>query len=202
MYKTGKFQAGWPKKANVYDVLVNKNIEIQELQKKVEHKDELIHTVGHVALKNQRQIVDLIKSQNAREDEIKKLRKTVLKMSAENQKKNDEIIALKGEPPCAPVKRTNKKQMKKPVKQRTFQFKCEFPGCDKAYEKKKSFMRHLLRHKAKYNCPVCELNFGQISDLNRHLVRHTGRKPFRCDYCGLQFSQKSNLKRHMAVHLH
>lgn len=147
MYKTGKFQAGWPKKANVYDVLVNKNIEIQELQKKVEHKDELIHTVGHVALKNQRQIVDLIKSQNAREDEIKKLRKTVLKMSAENQKKNDEIIALKGEPnseekktpknsSCAPVKRTNKKQMKKPVKQCTFQFKCEFPGCVKAYEKK------------------------------------------------------------------
>ena len=33
--------------------------------------------------------------------------------------------------------------------------------------------------------------------LKRHMVVHTGQKPFPCQYCGRRFTQKSNVNLHL-----
>lgn len=49
-------------------------------------------------------------------------------------------------------------------------------------------------------CPSCNKKFGQIGNLNRHMLVHTNEKPYVCNTCGTVFSQKSHLKTHMVCH--
>ncbi|XP_077982638.1 ras-responsive element-binding protein 1-like isoform X2 [Glandiceps talaboti] len=49
----------------------------------------------------------------------------------------------------------------------------------------------------KLSCPYCPRTFPWISSLRRHILTHTGLKPFKCPQCGVYFSTKSNCERHM-----
>jgi uncharacterized Zn-finger protein len=49
----------------------------------------------------------------------------------------------------------------------------------------------------KLRCPYCPRAFPWISSLKRHILTHTGQKPFRCPQCPVTFSTKSNRERHM-----
>ncbi|XP_070575948.1 ras-responsive element-binding protein 1-like isoform X2 [Ptychodera flava] len=49
----------------------------------------------------------------------------------------------------------------------------------------------------KLSCPYCPRTFPWISSLRRHILTHTGVKPFKCPQCGVYFSTKSNCERHM-----
>ncbi|MXQ96891.1 hypothetical protein E5288_WYG014875 [Bos mutus] len=48
----------------------------------------------------------------------------------------------------------------------------------------------------KINCPHCSRVFPWASSLQRHMLTHTGQKPFPCQKCGAFFSTKSNCERH------
>ena len=54
--------------------------------------------------------------------------------------------------------------------------------------------KELLR---KQTCPYCFRKFPWISSLKRHILTHTGLKPYQCPQCKSSFSTKSNCERHI-----
>ena len=49
----------------------------------------------------------------------------------------------------------------------------------------------------KIDCPFCGRSFPWISSMKRHILTHTGQKPYKCPECPLWFTTKSNCDRHL-----
>ncbi|XP_010880587.1 zinc finger protein 770 [Esox lucius] len=53
-----------------------------------------------------------------------------------------------------------------------------------------------------YQCVTCFKNFSAPSKLQRHILSHTGQRPFGCHLCEKAFRQPAHLKFHLNTHLH
>ena len=49
-------------------------------------------------------------------------------------------------------------------------------------------------------CVQCNTSFTQSGTMKRHMLQHTGDKPYTCDQCNKNFAQCSTLKDHMLLH--
>ncbi|TNM89022.1 hypothetical protein fugu_005276 [Takifugu bimaculatus] len=77
--------------------------------------------------------------------------------------------------------------------------------CDHCYGAFRSgyhLKRHILIHTGvkPYACTMCDMRFIQRYQLERHSLTHTGEKPFACDMCDMRFIQRYHLERHKRVH--
>ncbi|XP_051954979.1 zinc finger protein 770 [Xyrauchen texanus] len=54
----------------------------------------------------------------------------------------------------------------------------------------------MIKYPQGYRCPTCSKCFKALSKLKRHILIHTGRKPFKCTVCAKAFQQKAYLKIH------
>jgi len=49
-----------------------------------------------------------------------------------------------------------------------------------------------------FECNLCNKRFGWSTDLKRHLLIHTGERPFKCDLCQAAFTRNFLLQKHFA----
>ncbi|KAL5248926.1 hypothetical protein ACHWQZ_G017951 [Mnemiopsis leidyi] len=108
-----------------------------------------------------------------------------------------EIKSRRGSAEQRPSTRPRKDE---PIKR----FRCEHPGCGKAFSKSDHLKTHIRIHTGErpYKCEhnECKRKFSDLANLRRHNRIHTGDKPFKCDECGKSFAVSSNLKQHKRTH--
>ncbi|ORX47343.1 hypothetical protein BCR36DRAFT_355984 [Piromyces finnis] len=53
-----------------------------------------------------------------------------------------------------------------------------------------------------FKCMTCLRSFRRMEHLNRHILTHTGERPFKCEVegCGRCFSRQDTLLRHLKIH--
>ncbi|WAR18152.1 ZNF91-like protein [Mya arenaria] len=58
-----------------------------------------------------------------------------------------------------------------------------------------------LSAKRIHQCHLCTRSFSSTSDLRRHVMTHTGEKPYECDVCKRKFNRRGNMRTHMLTHI-
>ncbi|XP_055870200.1 zinc finger protein 107-like [Biomphalaria glabrata] len=56
------------------------------------------------------------------------------------------------------------------------------------------------KHEITLKCALCQKHFISLSRLKRHLLIHSGERPYKCKVCSKSFNQSSTLKRHHLIH--
>ena len=91
------------------------------------------------------------------------------------------------------------KQKTKKIEKR---YKCNHTNCYKSYKHKLGLKRHIMVHSGDkpFECDHCSKAFHTKYELKIHVRKHTGEKPYKCDYCSKGYAQKGSLTKHIRIH--
>ncbi|XP_035776376.1 uncharacterized protein LOC118458221 isoform X2 [Anopheles albimanus] len=79
-------------------------------------------------------------------------------------------------------------------------FACGENGCEYRGKSAAQLRRHALRHEdtgKKYKCDQCDFASRIPGHLKRHLLVHSGQKPFCCPHCDYSCNNIENLRKHV-----
>lgn len=84
------------------------------------------------------------------------------------------------------------------------------PVCQEVLPSQHDFTQHIRKHNhvvegdngtKMYCCGICQKQLSSNSSLDRHMLVHSGERPFRCHICGTHFTTNGNMHRHIRGHL-
>ncbi|CAG9810474.1 unnamed protein product [Chironomus riparius] len=78
-------------------------------------------------------------------------------------------------------------------------YKCDHPGCDKAFTEVRNLQDHQNMHKnlKPYVCEFCNMAFRHRAALRQHRMRHTEPEKHKCEVCMECFVTNQSLRKHM-----
>uniref|UniRef100_A0A3Q0KP04 Putative zinc finger protein n=1 Tax=Schistosoma mansoni TaxID=6183 RepID=A0A3Q0KP04_SCHMA len=71
--------------------------------------------------------------------------------------------------------------------------------CKEEFPSLHTLEQHTLSQHGTYRCHICQAQFTQRSNLQRHALKHVGFKPFECRVCSKAYYRKDHLMRHMEM---
>ena len=76
-------------------------------------------------------------------------------------------------------------------------FKCMFPRCDKEFRRMSELNSHVVTHSGKtYYCTQCDYETNNPRQLRDHKRSHSDELRYKCKYCEERFKYTSGRKRH------
>ena len=84
------------------------------------------------------------------------------------------------------------------VHEKKRKFKCQVPGCDRAFHFKYDLNAHMRRHNGDkpYRCDQCGFRTTTANGLRTHKISHSDARPYTCEHCGATYKQTKHLNRH------
>ncbi|XP_040288024.1 ras-responsive element-binding protein 1 isoform X2 [Bufo bufo] len=79
------------------------------------------------------------------------------------------------------------------------------PLCQKICNSQHQLTMHIRQHNTDtggtdHSCSICGKSLSSASSLDRHMLVHSGERPYRCSMCGQSFTTNGNMHRHMKIH--
>ncbi|XP_020349946.1 ras-responsive element-binding protein 1 isoform X1 [Oncorhynchus kisutch] len=79
------------------------------------------------------------------------------------------------------------------------------PLCDKDCMTQHQLTMHIRQHNSDngatdHSCSICGKALSSASSLDRHMLVHSGERPYKCSFCGQTFTTNGNMHRHMKIH--
>ncbi|XP_062843578.1 ras-responsive element-binding protein 1 [Trichomycterus rosablanca] len=79
------------------------------------------------------------------------------------------------------------------------------PLCEKNCLTLHQFTMHIRQHNtakegSDHSCSICGKALSSASSLDRHMLVHSGERPYKCRVCGQTFTTNGNMHRHMKIH--
>ncbi|XP_073423410.1 ras-responsive element-binding protein 1 isoform X4 [Dendrobates tinctorius] len=79
------------------------------------------------------------------------------------------------------------------------------PLCEKVCNSQHQLTMHIRQHNTDtggtdHSCSICGKSLSSASSLDRHMLVHSGERPYKCSMCGQSFTTNGNMHRHMKIH--
>ena len=82
----------------------------------------------------------------------------------------------------------------------SYPFECKETSCGGRFSNENKLFHHeKKKHGKQHVCPSCNKLFLSESQLRKHVLIHTGEKPYKCTICLKAFTQKSHVTFHIST---